>query len=132
MKKLLFLLTLGFAIQSNAMILVHSFSASQGQSSKLSLSTIGCIFLLPLCILDEEGAQGSLSSEFLLENGYDQQTIDKILVDQKETMIEAHQKDMKLVITNSDTKDSIASDIYTINPNVSTDYLNFVIDESGL
>ncbi len=129
MKNLLLLTTLLLSFNSYALVIIDSFNY---HSSKLALSNIGCLILLPVCILDENANGTALSREYLQENFYTEPEIQLILANQNMMLDIASKENKRVIVGENDTQESLTHDLYTTNPNVDDIYVDFVIANSGL
>ena len=128
MKKIITVFLLLFSVNSHALLIIDSFTSS----NKLALSNVGCLLLLPICILDEGYSDGVIDREFLIENSYSASEADIIISNQTKLMEKMTISGFRLIVGNGETSENIRNDILKALPTVDDIYLDFVIDSLGL
>ena len=97
------------------------------------LPLTACILLLPLCLLDEHSlSTPSISPSDLRDNGYSDLEISKIFADQKILLEKLSGNGKRLGFENNETRQSIATGLKSVYPEISDDYLNFLSESRGL
>jgi hypothetical protein len=91
-----------------------------------------CIWFLPICLIDGDGSNASVSTEALAEQGYLPQEIAQIKADQKYVAETFASKNLSLGVNEYDTRESIRNDILSVAPLASETYINFIADMKGL
>ncbi len=106
---------------------------SEGDLSEMTFSGgLLCLILLPICLLDEETNAPSVSSESLLEQGYSPREVTTIMTEQGKMSELLLQQQARLVVTETDSRESIRRDILSVMPTASDTYINFVLETKGL
>lgn len=91
-----------------------------------------CVWFLPICLIDGNGSDASVSTEALLEQGYLPSEVAQIKADQKYVSEAMAAANVALGINEYDNRESIANDIRSVAPMASDLYINFVADMKGL
>lgn len=97
------------------------------------LVAVGCVLLLPLCLLDQKStSSAAVTTADLAANGYSADEIKQIQKDQSILLQNLKLDHAKLIIRDTDTKASIEQDIRSMNPTVSQTYLDFATASMNL
>lgn len=83
-----------------------------------------CIVFLPICLLNEKSGDASITPQDLLDNGYEQVTIDQIQKGQDAWISYLSSQDLKVERGGTMTNDQLAIMMKTI-PGVTPEYIEF-------
>jgi hypothetical protein len=88
-----------------------------------------CIIALPICLLDEKSAPPTAySAQDLIDNGYQPAQVNTIEADQSTIMSNLQSRNLSMEIEPTDTYNTVATTLRSIDPTVSNDYIDFVAD----
>jgi hypothetical protein len=88
-----------------------------------------CIVTLPICLLGEKSAPPTAyTQQDLIDNGYAPAQVSAIEADQTSIMSNLQTRNLSMVIEKTDTYNTVATTLRSIDPTVSNDYINFVAD----
>ena len=113
--------------RADAVIIIQ---AASGRVLRPNLPEIVlCVILLPLCLLDEKATPSKVyTAQDLLDNGYTESAVAVIIQDQNQMMSELMSKGQTFVFEANDTPMTVESSLRAMDPEVSNDYINFVVD----
>ena len=97
-----------------------------------SIYVIGCLYLLPFCLLDEKNSSTTTTVENLMAQGFTAEEVDSIQRDQKLLTQRLLENNMVLEVRGSDSRETIRKEVLSIAPEVSDLYLNFLLEMKGL
>lgn len=120
-------LTFLFSSQTSHAFLL-TLAGSHNRHSITPIGVLGCLALLPLCLLDAEGdAQpGEVGREFLSENGYSDSDIAVLLEDQRKLEEALTRLNAKIEIQATDSLEEIRVGLQQIVPEISELYVQFL------
>jgi hypothetical protein len=88
-----------------------------------------CVFLLPICLLDQKATPATAySQQDLIDNGYSPSQIKVIEQDQVRIMTALQARGQRMVVEKTDNRASLAQGLRRIDPTVSDEYVGFVAD----
>lgn len=115
--------------QSQAVLLVTVIAGDQQLIDRASLpAVVLCIFLFPVCLLDEKAGPSSVSPQDLADNGYTPQQVATITGDQARLTEILREKNQRVVFQANDTRDTVRLALSSLLPTVSETYVDFTVD----
>lgn len=96
------------------------------QTHEDMMLTVACIALLPLCILDEESADG-VDASALIDSGYEVEEVEAIVVGQEALSAFLVENDKKMDMSIEST-DAEKAETLSVVPGMTTEFINFAID----
>lgn len=117
--------------EAKALLLVE---AATGGPVFINVPTVLlCVFLLPICLLDQKAPPSTAySKQDLLDNGYSKDQVSTIERDQTVIMSALHDRHQSMVVEKTDTRATLAGALREIDPSVSDEYVDFVADMNHL
>jgi hypothetical protein len=92
-----------------------------------------CVVALPICLLDEKSTPPTaFSAQDLIDNGYAPSQVSAIMNDQNTIMSNLQSRNLTMEIEKTDNYNTVATTLRTIDPTVSTDYIDFVADTNHI
>jgi len=95
------------------------------------LQVVGCVLLLPICLLDADSAAG-INKQDLLDNGYSEAQVAHLMKEQSTLTTLLKGQNKSIIFEGGRQENNVEEVLRSVNPRVSTEYIQFFTEAQGL
>ncbi|MFZ4403489.1 MAG: hypothetical protein ACOYOK_05245 [Pseudobdellovibrionaceae bacterium] len=126
-------MSLTTAQKSQAIIALYGgneFFGSNSGPAETTVSILGCVLILPLCILDKSTDNFlGIDKQIIIDNGYSESEASQIIAEFKKLVEHLAASKQKISVAATDTQESLTAQIKSVYPEASDLFIDFYINE---